>query len=116
MSYRELVLGYELTTLKVRRDLTLLLLVRDILCGRVESTFLLGIIGISAPSRSRRHNDLFYIPRCRTMHFSNTPLHLGMRLFNLVVQRDNSIDIFYDNRIAIIKKIRAVLMAITYSE
>ena len=51
-----------------------------------------------------------------SMHFANTPLYRAMKLFNTVINKDNSIDVFYDSRGIIMKKITRVLMEMTGSD
>ena len=98
VTYKELVLGYELTTLEVRRDLTLMLLLRDLLNGRINSPYLLEKINIYAPSRTYRTQDLFQTKTYRTAHGASLPLNRCMQLYNTLNNIDSSIDIFFQGR------------------
>lgn len=107
--YRELVLGYELTTLEVRREASLILFIRDLLMSKIESPFLLSQIGLHAPVRHGRNQNLFNIAHCRTAHFNLTPLNRALRLYNQIIEIDSTIDLFFDKRNTFADKITRAL-------
>mgnify|MGYP000863144663 CR=1 FL=1 len=110
ITYRELVSGYELSTMKERRDSTLLLFLRDLLNSKIESPPLLQIIMLNAPPRThRRRNSTFYVPLCRTAQFQTAPLHQAQALYNKIEEIDTTIDIFFDSRATFQNKIRNAL-------
>lgn len=98
ITYNELVEGYELTTLGIRRDLALLLLLRDILTARLHSPFLLGKVNIYAPSRNCRTRGLFHMSMHRTTQCISLPLNRAMNLYNKLSSIDPEIDIFFGGK------------------
>ena len=111
ISYRELGAGYTITTLHIRRDVTLLLFLRDIVNSRIDSSPLLEKITFYVPPRTvRRKNTLFFVPICRTQHFRDAPLNRARILYNIVEEIDTSIDIFYNSRKEFAIKISEALM------
>ena len=99
ISYSELVLGYRLISLEVRRDLALMLLLRDILTNEFESPYLLEKINIYAPSRNYRTQDLFQVATYRTEQGGSLPLNRCMGLYNKLIYLDPKIDIFFESRV-----------------
>lgn len=112
ISYEELFLGYELTSLEVRRELSLIILIRDVLTGKTDSPCLLSNIGFFAPSRPGRARDLFYIPRHRTTSHESSPLFRALQSFNRILKLDTTIDIFFGHRTLFINKAVGVLQQI----
>ena len=98
ITYRELVLGYEVTNLKIRRNTALVMLLRDLLCGRLDSSVLLGKVCLLAPIRAGRTRALFQIPYCRTTQCTNAPLNRAMALYNQILEIDQTLDIFFESR------------------
>ena len=110
ITYKELVLGYELTTLKERRDLTLLLFLRDLVMSKIDSVQLLEKITFHVPPRaSREKTGLFRTPRCRTAQFQTAPLNRMQKLYNTVEKIDANIDIFFDSRAKYTSKILSAI-------
>lgn len=105
ISYRELTLGYELTSLVVRREVTLILFIRDLLTSKIESPFLLCQVGLFAPIRSNRDRSLFKIAKCRTTHFKMAPINRALNTYNEIIKIDATIDIFFDRRNVFAQKI-----------
>lgn len=98
IDYNELVSGYEVTTLAIRRDLALMLLLRDILRARLDSPYLLGTVHIYAPTRNCRPRGLFQKSSCRTVHCRTQPINRAMDLYNRLSLIDPEIDIFFGSR------------------
>ena len=110
ITYRELVLGYGLTTFKVRKELNVLLFLRDIVNSKIMSTSLLEKITFFIPPRiSRKPNNIFSVSRCRTAYFESAPLNRAQMLYGRVVSVDESIDIFFDSRKTFVAKVTAAL-------
>ena len=91
VTYNKLLLGYGLTTLKVRRDLVLLLFVRDL-------SYLLGTIDLYIQSKTIRARSVFRIPSHRTTSYKLSPINRAMPLYNKLCDADETIDIFYDSK------------------
>ena len=96
--YQELVTGYEINTLKLSRDLNSLKQLYNILNGHSDSPVLLFKININAPSGKRRRRDLSKFPRVRTNILLHSPMEKMMSLYNELVNINQNIDIFSDNR------------------
>lgn len=114
LTYVELSLGYQMSPLGVRRDLTLLLLLRDILCSRIDSPPLLERIGFYASSRTNRASNLFHIPMARTVLSASAPLNKSCYLHNKIIHADKTIYIFFDNRKKFAEKVTEALMKTQY--
>ena len=82
ITYVELYMRYELTSLKVRRDSAIILFLRDILNSKVESVSLLEKISFYIPPRiGRKRNNLFSLS-CPVELNNLNPLHLIKRKFS----------------------------------
>jgi hypothetical protein len=109
LTYKELVLGYAMDTLKVRRDTALLTLLRDLLCAKLDSPALLEKVGFFAPTITNRRRNLFHVVQCRTTLFSSAPLNRALFLYNRVEEINKSIDLFFDSRMVFRKKVAEAL-------
>ena len=111
ISYRELLTGYEFTALKIRRDSTLLLFLRDVVNSKIDSASLLQKVGFFVPPRTNcRRNNSFYIPLCRTEHFRTATLNKAEILYDNIEKIDLSIDIFFDSRAVYTRKVVEALV------
>ena len=97
ITYGELVLGYETTTLRVRRDLALVMMLRNLLCARLDSPSLLEGINLYAPVRRYRTQTLFQTSRCRTLCYES-PLNRAMTLCNEIININFDIDVFFGGK------------------
>ena len=99
----ELVLGYEMTTLEIRRDLATLLLLRDIVNTKINPPKLLERIYFHIPSRvNRKRRNIFCIQSARTNHFR--------AIYGEVENLDHTVDIFYDSSSAFKSKVLGALL------
>lgn len=97
ITYRERALAFELTTSKVSWYLILLLVLHDLLCDKIESTYLLTNIHIYVLSKKVRSRSLFQVPECRTTRSGLARMNRAIDLYNKLSDFYISIDIFYDN-------------------
>lgn len=81
-SYESRCLLISLKSLKSRRDIASLIFLNDIIIGNIDSSELLSLIHINAPSRSLRHYHPFYIDNYVSNYALNEPITKSMRLFN----------------------------------
>lgn len=91
-SYESRCLLIELKSLRSRRDISSLIFLNDIIIGNIDSSDLLSLIHINAPSRSLRFYRPFYIDSHATNYALNEPLTKSMRLFNSLC---NSLDLSF---------------------
>ena len=110
ITYRELVLGYEMNTLRLRRDLFALRQLYKIINGIQDTSYLLSKINIHVPPRASRMKGLFRLSRARTEILSNSPLERMMALYNILTEINNEIDIFFDNKTQFEKNIVQALV------
>ena len=111
IKYSELLLGYELVTLEIKRDMAALLFLRDIVNSQVDSAYLLEKVNFFAPTRiGRIRNSLFSTPPSRTTHFEATPIHYAQLLFGKLERIDSAIDIFFNSRITFKHKVQEALL------
>jgi hypothetical protein len=117
ITYMELWLGYEVTALGVRRDVTILLFLRDIVNSKIESNSLLEKIYFFVPPRiGRKRNNIFNIPSCRTVHFESSPLNRAQIIYGKLEEIDNTIDIFFNSRVMFRRKIEEALLKLNQNE
>ena len=110
ITYNELVCGYELNTIRIRRDLYSVKHLYSILNGKTDATNLLHKINIYVPSVTTRNKNLFLPHRTRTNTLSNSPINKMMSLYNKLITIDETIDIFFDNQKQFENKITRALV------
>ena len=106
---KKLVLGYGTETMRVRKNLATVMLLRDNLCNRIDSISLLLKINIYVPGRNIRNRFFFSIPNYRTSIPRMTLINQAKMLYNKLLLIDNSLDIFFDSRKKFYKKILLAL-------
>jgi len=98
ITYTELVMGYEMNTLRLRRDLFGLRQLYKIVNGIHDTSYLLSKINIHVPLRVSRMKGLFWLSRAhRTKTLSDAPLERMMALYNVLTEINDKIDIFFNN-------------------
>ena len=104
-------MGYELTSLEVRRDSAIILFLRDIFNSEVESVSLSEKISFYIPPRiGRKRNNLLNLLSCRTKQFESASLNRAQVLYYQIDRIDDTIDIFFDSRSMFKRKIQEALL------
>ena len=80
ISYKELLLGFEVDSLEDRRKIALLNFLHSILHG--SDSNLLHKIGVKVPRLHARLRETFHIERARTELLKNSVLNRACRLYN----------------------------------
>jgi hypothetical protein len=71
-----------LDTLCRRREIASVMFVRDVLCARIDSSSLLGMLALTANPHRTRSRALFLERFHRTAYGLNEPLNCAIRNFN----------------------------------
>ena len=109
ITYPELVSGYEINTLQMRRDLFAIRLLYNLIRGQIDSPGLLSEITIYVPAKIGRHEGLFSISRAKTNTLTKSPLVRSMKLYNKLIEINSEIDIFFHPKHKFEKKITQTL-------
>ena len=99
LTYRKLVIGYEMNELRLRRDLTILKQLYNVVNGECDTPYLLSKINIYVPPRLNRAKRTLFLPsKARTNILSKAPLERMMTLYNTLLKEDCEIDIFFNTK------------------
>lgn len=67
-----------------RRSLQSIMFIYKIICGFIDSPYLLNLISFNVPSRRLRHFEFFHLPCHRTNYCMNEPILRTLREFNYI--------------------------------
>lgn len=88
---------FNMKSLKLRRDLLLLIMLFKTLNNSFDCACILNRFNFYIPCLRRGRYLSAFIPRCNTTSYACSPLNTTLRLFNYVSHIDPGIDIFFNN-------------------
>lgn len=93
--YKSRCLLLALPTLEMRRKISSVMFIRDIVTSHINCHFLLELILFNCPARDLRFSDMFHLPYCKTNFMLNEPLTRCLRQTNQVCK---NLDVFSNSR------------------
>ena len=97
LSYSSLLLHFNIPSLAQRRIQHDILFLRNILRGRINSSFLLNSFPLHVPPRSTRTLTLFTVPRARVVTVQSGMFGRIPKVMNAFLASHPDADIFYDS-------------------
>lgn len=92
--YDELLVGYEIESLKKRREKTAIMFLYDLIHGNINDEKLLQEINIWVPKTQSRYKKYFSLKKCRTTKMEFSPLNNLMKIANNFLTECTQADIY----------------------
>ena len=94
ISYRDLLEGLNVQSLRERYRVTFLLFLHDLLTGKISNCRLIAAVKLRVPRRGSRSNETFWIEPSRTNTTELSVLRRAAKLYHIIIVKDPEIDIF----------------------